>query len=168
MTVRTTIARLAQQAWPALAVLLAVVALLGLALNPGAPSTVDVACGLVATLPLALARLYPLPVLVAVVGALVVGVAFGERTHDGLAVLALIPATYAVGRHAADRLAWAGLVVSVAGSGAGAGARSGDPRLRLRDRPDAVRVRAVGRRAGGAHPASSGRGAARTDGTARA
>ena len=116
MTSRARIARLAPQAWLALAVLLAVLVELGLALNPGAPSTVDLACGLVATLPLALARLYPFAVLVAVAGALVVGVAFGERTHDGLAVLALFPATYAVGRHAEDRLAWAGLVVSVGGA----------------------------------------------------
>jgi signal transduction histidine kinase len=116
MTMPAAVSRLARHAWPALAVLLAVVVELGLALNPGAPSTVDVACGLVATLPLALARLYPFPALVVVAGALVVGVAFGERTHDGLAVLALFPATYAVGRHAADRLAWAGLVVSVGGS----------------------------------------------------
>jgi signal transduction histidine kinase len=114
--VRATIAFLARQAWLGLAVLLAVVVELGLALNPGAPSTVDVVCGLVATLPLALARRYPFPVLVAVVGALAVGVSVGERTHDGLAVLALFPATYAVGRHAVGRLAWAGLVVSVGGS----------------------------------------------------
>jgi signal transduction histidine kinase len=114
--VRATIGLLARQAWLGLALLLAVVVELGLALNPGAPATVDVVCGLVATLPLALARRYPFPVLVAVVGALAVGVAVGERTHDGLAVLALFPATYAVGRHAVGRLAWAGLAVSVGGS----------------------------------------------------
>ena len=120
MALRATVGRfsrtLYRRAWVVVAVVLAFAVELGLALNPGAPSAVDVACGLLASLPLALAPRRPLAVLSVVLAALVAGVALGERTHDGLAVLAVFPASYAVGRHAAEREGWVGLGVSLAGS----------------------------------------------------